>query len=137
MHKIALALTLILFLLALLFVPARAQDDPALSVVQIEIRYDPDHDGVEEGVGQDRAVEVRQNNKLVATALTDDHSQAGFVLNEGTYRVAAWVPPTTFLYYWVCNKIIFVDEPGEIEVIHCFERFFLQFPFVASGTLVE
>lgn len=139
MRKIALILILVVFAVALLLVPARAQEPPAaVSVVQVEVRYDPDHDGVEEGVGEGRAVEVRENNKLIATALTDEHSQAGFVLTtDKTYRLSAWVPPTTFLYNWVCTKVVFVDDPGELEVIHCFERFFLQLPWAASGTAVE
>lgn len=102
-------------------------------VVHVVVLYDGDHDGDQEGVGQGRVVEARQGGEIIAVSLTNEVSDAGFVLPGGFYRFSAWVPSTRLFYNWVCNRLIEIDSPEQYIIISCFERFFLQFPFVLGG----
>lgn len=131
----------IILLLMLLVMPNSllAQEPEEEYLVHVVVLYDGNHDGVEEGVGKDIVVEARKGRNIVAVSLTNENSDAMFVLPYGLYYFSAWVPSTRFLFRWVCNYWGFVEIASweqikeKYFVINCYERFFLQFPFVMGG----
>lgn len=94
--------------------------------------YDPDHDGIEEGVGPGIPVWVGGGSGAETLNFTDANSTASYLVVEGVWLARAQVPHTNTLKAWVCSGFIRVDELVETLTIHCRERFFMSFPWMEA-----
>lgn len=104
---------------------------PQDSVLTVVVRYDPDHDGIEEGVGPGIPVYVGSAGSETLN-FTDENSEAHYLVVEGVWLARAEVPSTHPFLVWVCGDYIVVDELMETLTIHCRQRFRISFPWLSA-----
>lgn len=133
-HATKRIVLLLAVLVALGFVPVHAQEEDKPDVVfQVTVLYDPDGDGIMEGVGAGVVVNARELSKSQGDIqITDSLSSAFFSLNTGLHRVTAFPKSTRFLYEWVCAETVFVSDTNDKFVLRCEEKFFMRFPWTLS-----
>lgn len=102
-----------------------------LSVLTVVVMYDPDFDGIEEGVGPGIPVYVGNAGSETLNH-TDDNSEAHYLVVEGVWLARAEVPSTNPFLVWVCGNYIVVDELTETLTIQCRPRFRIHFPWMLT-----
>lgn len=127
--KIRLAIASLALALALSSDPIQASTETIL--FQVTVLYDPNGDGIQEGVGLGTVVNARELSKMQGQIqITDQFSSAFFQLNPGLHRITAFPKSTRFLFEWACNETVFVSDTTDILILECEERFFMRLPWM-------
>jgi hypothetical protein len=99
--------------------PVSAENpDQTFETLMVTLVYDKNHDGLSEGVGEGRTVNVYRDGEHFASGVTNQLSAVLFLLPFGEYDVVGYAGLSELpIFIWKCSKTIQFDEPGQIELI--------------------
>ena len=107
-----------------------------LVAVQVELIFDPNGDGISDGLMWNTPVVAYLEGKPVAYATTGRDSSVYLDLEPGDYRFRAWVKnrPVITHGYWLCQKLAEIAGDTRHLRISCRHRFLQFLPLVGGGS---